>query len=232
MSLLSPLLGLLVIAGPPSALSRWDGLEKGVRDGHIPPATARTTLAEVVAALATRWPTAPAPRWTFPIEGGDVRWIGGTRGEGFHPRSPRPAYTWYDGNRHGGHPAHDVFIPDRDRDCRHDRTDAPFPALAMQPAVVVSTNLAWEPGNPRGGRYVWLFQGATRRFFYYAHLDEVAVRPGDVVRAGDRLGTVGRTGFRRGREHKSCHIHLMVLDWDDGRMTPYDYFGDLGGSGR
>ena len=221
---------LAIPAGHADPLVRWDRLEKGVRDGKIDQASARKELQSVIPLVRDRWKEIKSTRlWVFPAKGGNVRWIGGTHGEGFRPRSPKPAYSWFDGNRHGGHPGHDVFIPDRNRDCRHDRTDQLIPAVAMQSALVLSINTVWKPGKPRGGEYVWLYNPELDLFFYYAHLTGIAVQPGDVVRAGDRLGDIGKTGFRIRHRNKPCHIHLMVLRFDNGIMTPYDYFRDLGG---
>lgn len=208
-------------------IAAWDALEKAVRDGLVTPEVARAELLRVVAALRQAHPTREDRRWTVPVRGGRVAWLGGRNGEGFRPNGPRPAYSWYDGNKHGGHPAHDVFIPDRNRDCLHDRTRDPFIAVAMQPGVVASINTGWAPGEPRGGKYVWLYQSATDRFYYYAHLNRVDVRPGQRVQAGDALGTVGNTGFPADRANKPCHIHLMALDVAGGAMKPYDYFRDL-----
>ena len=44
--------------------------------------------------------------------------IGGVRGSGFRPKG----YDFYDGNRHGGHPAHDIFVQDADQDALDDAT--------------------------------------------------------------------------------------------------------------
>jgi hypothetical protein len=220
----------LLLAPPPSAvadlLSRWDSLEKGVRDGTRGKDEARAELTALLPLMRQRFPIEETP-WVLPAEGGSIRWIGGKRGEGFHPATPRPAYSWYDGNRHGGHPGHDVFIPDRDGNCRDDRTRQPFFAVTMQPMAVLSVNEEWKPGEPRGGKYVWAYNASLDMFFYYAHLDTILVKPGDVLRPGGRLGTIGRTGFRKGAERKACHIHLMVLRAAQGNMVPYDFFPSL-----
>lgn len=39
----------------------------------------------------------------------------------------------------------------------------------------------------------------------YAHLSSIAVRPGDTVRQGDQVGSVGSTGYSTGN-----HLHLLV----------------------
>lgn len=46
--------------------------------------------------------------------------------------------------------------------------------------------------TPRGGKNVWV--RGDQSSFYYAHLDSIAVSPGDRVMRGEVLGTVGNTG--------------------------------------
>lgn len=205
-------------------LARWNHVEKGVRNGTVPEPEARGLLKPLLDELAARYTFKPSP-WVFPVEGGRRAWIGGTKGEGFRPRSPRPGYSFYEGNKHGGHPAHDVFIPqDRNRDCKRDKDKREYPAVAMQRAVVLSVNHDWEPGQPRGGKYVWMYAPRQDLLIYYAHLNELTVKPGQILEPGQRLGTVGNTGFPAHKARKPCHIHLMTLKARAGGMTPYDWF--------
>ncbi len=227
----APLFLLLSAAAPPPShlLEKWNTFEKGVRDGKIVKEEAKNKLEEVVAGLREEYDNQVAveEEWAFPVADGRPSYIGG-KGKGFHPKTPKPAYSWYDGNRHGGHPAHDIFIPhDKDNDCLNDQTKQPYHAVAMQPAVVVSVNEEWKPGKPRGGKYVWLYNPKSDMFFYYAHLNDVFVRPGDIVDAVRYLGVVGKTGFTEKNSDKPCHIHLMVLKYEKGKMMPYDYFSLL-----
>ena len=57
-----------------------------------------------------------------------------------------------------------------------------------------------------GGRQVWVF-GPARERYYYSHLDGWApgLRTGDVVEAGEMLGTVGDSGNARGTPP---HLHF------------------------
>ena len=97
------------------------------------------------------------------------------------------------------------------------------PVVATADGMVVSTR-----PNRLGGTVVWV-AGAGRRLYYYAHLDAVApdVRVGTIVRAGDRLGSVGTTGNAAGGPP---HLHFGIYrtpSWlGDGRtaaLDPYPY---------
>lgn len=67
-----------------------------------------------------------------------------------------------------------------------------------------------------GGKQVWVL-GPGRERHYYAHLDDWApgLTPGDLVRPGDALGTVGTTGNARGTPP---HLHYGIY----GRGGAYD----------
>ncbi|MGR8941991.1 MAG: M23 family metallopeptidase, partial [Gammaproteobacteria bacterium] len=53
------------------------------------------------------------------------------------------------------------------------------------------------------------------RLHYYAHLDSIAVRPGDWVRQGSTVGEVGNTGNARRRP---VHLHYAMMS-----LIPYPH---------
>jgi murein DD-endopeptidase MepM/ murein hydrolase activator NlpD len=80
-------------------------------------------------------------------------------------------------------------------------------APAGTPLVAVDDGIVAEAGSDGGrGNYVALFDPARRRTYVYFHmLEPAAVRQGERVSAGQRLGAVGCTG--------SCwgdHLHFEV----------------------
>ncbi len=85
------------------------------------------------------------------------------------------------------------------------------PVLSATRGIVVSVR---EGGL--GGRQVWVVGPANERH-YYAHLDDwqPGLRQGDVVQAGDALGTVGTTGNARGTPP---HLHYGIY----GSAGAYD----------
>lgn len=211
-------------------IKEWDILEKGVRDSNISKNDAEKKLKGLVPLINEKYRSiipemqAQDEKWTFPVEGGNRTYIGGKKGEGYHPQTPRPAYDFFDGNKHGGHPAHDIFMPhDKNNDCIDDKTGNPAYIVAMAEGVVLSTNEEWKAGHPRGGKYIWIYNPVMQKFFYYAHLRKILVKSGQIVKKGERIGTMGKTGFK---PHKSCHLHMMVLDYNEGKMTPYNFYLD------
>lgn len=53
----------------------------------------------------------------------------------------------------------------------------------------------------------------------YAHLDQIKVKPGDKVKRGETIGTVGVTGWSTGP-----HLHFEVHSGDDA-VNPLSYIG-------
>jgi murein DD-endopeptidase MepM/ murein hydrolase activator NlpD len=100
--------------------------------------------------------------------------------------------------------------------------------VAFSAGVVVGINSDWEPGSPvRGGNYVWVFDPQSGRYNYYAHLQRIDVRLGQIVKAGEPLGLLGRTGKNAIMARSPTHLHFMVLAFDAGRMTPYNPWKEL-----
>jgi hypothetical protein len=61
--------------------------------------------------------------------------------------------------------------------------------------------------TPTGGLAIWHEDAAGELTYYYAHLDELLVRAGAWVRAGDVIGTVGNTGNARSAPP---HLHFGI----------------------
>lgn len=98
-----------------------------------------------------------------------------------------------------------------------------------------------EPGTPvvavapgRIERLGWTFYSGWRvgirdaggRYWFYAHLDRFApgIRAGTFVTAGERLGTVGNTGYGSEPGHKdefTYHLHLGIQEADGEWVNPY-----------
>jgi len=163
-------------------------------------------------------------RLCFPLRGYGPSAIGGKGGNGYQIQG----YNFFDGNQHQGHPGHDLFIFDRNQDGRDDRTGKPVEVIAAASGMVVSVNLHWEPSSPiRGGNYIWIYDPIKTRYYYYAHLNEIFVKVGQIVSCGEPLGTVGRTGVKAYPKKSPTHLHFTVHQSKDGYPKPINPFMDL-----
>lgn len=197
-----------------------------VRDAQIPQAQARTRLLQLLAEAKDRYyrsggTDAPKADWCFPVSGCDARAIAGGKKHGYVARG----YDFYAGNRHGGHPSLDIFIRDRNRDSRDDRTGEPVQVISMTSGVVVAAEEHWEAGSRlRGGKYLWVYDPGNDLLVYYAHNQKLLLRVGDMVHPGDVLAIMGRSGYNAAKQRSPTHLHLTVLSVDGGRMTPVDVY--------
>jgi murein DD-endopeptidase MepM/ murein hydrolase activator NlpD len=167
----------------------------------------------------------PRTAWVFPVQGYDQNSIGGTKGSGYVPS----LYNFFNYNHYSGHPAHDIFIFDLNRDCLDDRTKKPVQVLSLSGGIVVSREAGWMPGSTvRGGNSLWIFDPSTRSLFFYAHNREIFVKPGDIVQPGDLLATVGRTGLNAFKRRSPTHLHVMRLELDSTNYPrPKNLYHDL-----
>jgi murein DD-endopeptidase MepM/ murein hydrolase activator NlpD len=208
---------------------QFDELNTLVRDGLIARETARTEIKNLLPRLkayfyANGGVDALQDDWVFPVLGYNQRSIGGIGGNGYVPRG----YDYFDGNRHGGHPAHDIFIVDKNQDELDDNTKRSVEVLAMKSGVVVATAKDWSGRSDlRGGKYVYVFEPVTNSLLYYAHNREIFVKPGDVVKAGTVLAYVGRSGKNASPSRSPTHLHVMWLVFDDGYPKPSDLYQAL-----
>ncbi len=137
-------------------------------------------------------------------------------------------YDYFQGSNSSGHPAHDIMILDNNKDLLDDSTLKPVDVVSMSSGVVVSTDTTWEPGSKlRGGRYVKIFDVTNDGLFYYSHLSSVSVKPGDVIKPGDKVGEVGRTGRKAILRGGKTHVHVSFLKFDDAYPVPEDILVDL-----
>jgi murein DD-endopeptidase MepM/ murein hydrolase activator NlpD len=114
--------------------------------------------------------------------------------------------------------------------------------LAPTSGTIVQTRLVdlWDPAtnNPahRGGLYVTL-RGDDGVRYYFAHLESVAVRPGQSVAPGTTLGIMGATGNAR---NSVCHTHFGIsrpcpwAEWQvrRGEIWPQKYLDDWRNGGN
>lgn len=220
----------LLFVASSNPVDEWDVFEKRVRDQVIEKDSARALFPEIYERLkkySSQYQFADTSKWIFPVEGYSVK----DAGEGgFRPNirygsSPVKGYCFYDGNKHGGHPAYDIFIHDRDRNCMDDNTQRPVNIVSPVTLLIISTYANWqEDSEIRGGNYVWAMDPQGGIMFYFAHLNTVNVSKGDFCKAGDIIGSVGRSGKNAYQQKSPTHLHLMLLKVDNDSLIPFDFW--------
>ncbi len=163
--------------------------------------------------------------YKFPLQGYNSKAIGGKNGNGYIAQG----YDYFAGNKHGGHPAHDIFIKDKNQDDIDDATNEKVNVLSATAGIVVATETEWEqPDDQRGGNYIWIYEPRANRLYYYAHNSRVLVRPGYIVKPGDVIAEVGRTGFNAIKKRSPTHLHYMVLQLDSNcAPKPINSYAEL-----
>lgn len=212
-----------------NACVRYNALNNLIRDGKISKEPARGALKLLLVEVRQEFDRAggklyPKAGWIFPLAGYDSRAITGGRNKGYIASG----YDFFTGNRHGGHPAFDIFIRDRNQDSLDDRTNRPVTVLSLTGGIVVALEHEWEQGSAlRGGKYLWIYDPANDLLVYYAHNSELLVGLGDIVKPGDAIARVGRSGFNAHKRRSPTHLHLSVLRVQDGWPLPLNVYQDL-----
>lgn len=208
------------------ACMEFDRLTTQVRDGLIGKEIAKAEVQRILPLIRDYYYTHGgkdygSADWVFPLAGYTPRAIAGGRRHGYEPRG----YDWFAGNRHAAHPALDIFIHDRNQDERDDRTGSYVQVLSMTGGIVVAMAPDWQPGsNLRGGKYLWVYDPAADSLLYYAHNRALAVTLGTVVNPGDKIATVGRTGYNAAKKRSPTHLHLSWLKIKNGApVAEYPY---------
>ncbi len=155
----------------------------------------------------------------FPLWNKNYTAVGG-KGRGYRPKG----FNLFDHAVSGSHPAQDIFIWDRNKDGKEDRTQDYWPIVALRYGVVVDVQTEWDTlSQERGGKYIWVYDSFSGGLWYYAHLHEIHVIPGQWIEAGHEIATLGRTGKNAWAKRSDTHLHLMYLELDSlSRVIPKD----------
>jgi murein DD-endopeptidase MepM/ murein hydrolase activator NlpD len=199
-------------------------LNNKILNGSIKKADAAKQFSQLIRELGENFPIDDNTSWVFPLKGYNYRAIGGTNGNGYSDKG----YNYLDGNKHAAHPAHDIFIRDKNQDCIDDRTHKPVDVLSVADGIVIACADQWEPGSAmRGGKYIWIFHPSQQLFTYYAHNQSIFVKPGDVVKQGQKIAEVGRTGFNAYKKRSPTHLHFSAFHLINGLPIPYNPYLQL-----
>lgn len=194
----------------------FNSLNTKIRDGKISKQEALAEVQKIIPQLKNYFyknggKDLKRSDWIFPINKYDAKNIGGTNGSGYIPSG----YEYFNGNNHGGHPAHDIFINDKDENTIDDFTGKPIKVLAMTEGIVIATEDNWDTTSDlKGGKYIWIYTPSVNSFFYYAHNKQLFVKPCDIVKPGDSIAYIGRTGKQAFEKRSPTHLHIMQLKLD------------------
>lgn len=204
---------------------QFDTLYTQVRDLSIDTVIAKKEFEHIIQKIKTESiHIQKVKEWVFPLQGYTPKYIGGKNGEGYIPQG----YNFFTGNNHKAHPAHDIFIYDFNQDCIDDKTKKHVNVLSVKEGVVIACTKNWDTTSTlRGGIYVWVYCPSEEVLFYYAHLNSVFVDTGDIVQAGQILGTVGRTGLNAYKKRSPTHLHFSMFSVKNNLPVPQNSYQKL-----
>lgn len=208
-----------LFAANPDSLMKYcqafDVLNKEVRDGKIEKTAAKEKFSYIIQKIEKFAGKTNPVEAVFPLKGYNSKVIGGQNGEGYIAGG----YNYFDGNKHGAHPALDIFVYDMNQDCLDDNTKKPVDVLSIGDGVVISVTETWEEGSDlRSGINAVVFDTERRGLFFYIHNRSLSVKLGQRVSAGDKIGEVGRTGKNAFPKRSPTHLHLMFLRINDKNL--------------
>jgi len=218
-----------IIFGQVNPCDEFNELNTKVRDGLISRDEAQNEIQELLPKIKEYFTQNGGTEitdkdWVFPLRGYTSASIGGVNGSGYVSKG----YDFFDGNKHGGHPAHDIFIHDRNQDDLDDNTGKPVDILSVSNGIVIACEPDWDPASVlRGGKYIYIYDPSYEGIFYYAHNSGIFVKPGDIVKAGDKIAECGRTGLNAYKKRSPTHLHLMFLQVEDGYPKPKNIYNEL-----
>jgi peptidoglycan LD-endopeptidase LytH len=200
-----------------NAVGNFHFLYQSIREGSISERLAQDSVAQLLTEIKQYFiengGVEDSPNdWFFPVEGYNTNMIGGKNGSDYIAGE----YNFFNTSRIHVHPAHDIFIEDKNQDKLDDETNLPVNILSFTNGVVVSAEYFWEKDSPaRGGNYIYIYEPFSRKIYYYAHNELVLVQIGDIVKAGQNIAVMGRSGFNAAKTRSPTHLHFSILKFDE-----------------
>jgi len=207
----------------------FNRLNSAIRDNRINRSRAKAEFRSLIDQIGKEYYATGrreylSEEWVFPLQGYGYKAIGGINGNGYQ----KGGYDYFDGNRHSGHPSLDIFIHDKNHLSIDDVTAKPVSVLSVTGGVVVALEKEWNKSSPlRGGKYIWIYDPISNALLYYAHNSTVLVGLGDLVKPGDVISYVGRTGLNAFKRRSPTHLHLTFLPISCGLPVPRNIYKEL-----
>lgn len=211
------------------AVGNFHFLYLAIRDGEIEPSKAQDSMRKLLPLIKDYFiqnggKLTSDTNWYFPVKGYGMNMIGGKRGSDYIPGK----YAFYNTHGNASHPAHDIFISDKNQDFIDDNHNDFVKILSMTNGVVVSTEHFWDTTmTTKGGNFIYIYEPFSNIMYYYAHNDVLWVSLGDIVLAGQHIANMGRTGLNAYKKRSPTHLHFSMLQFDDEAnakpIKPYPY---------
>jgi murein DD-endopeptidase MepM/ murein hydrolase activator NlpD len=133
-------------------------------------------------------------------------------------RSAEPlAYSASGGGRQSHQYAIDLFAPEG------------AAVYAVSRGMVVLADRDWSSASlfsttsRKGGNAVIVFDPDHDRFYRYCHMSTVQVTAGEVVAAGQIVGSVGHSGLNASQPGHGHHLHFETNEYLEGHVRAVDY---------
>ncbi|MBR1810023.1 MAG: M23 family metallopeptidase [Clostridia bacterium] len=96
------------------------------------------------------------------------------------------------------------------------------PCYAAADGVVIMCKTTDDATSTIGGRgrYIVIYHSNGNFSSLYEHLNSVSVSNGQTVKAGQRIGTTGNSGWQAKNQHYAAHLHFGLMY---GKMTNMGY---------
>lgn len=207
---------------------KWNTLDKNIAQNKIDRAEALKQLKKCIDEANTffymnNYKSFHKSDWVFPLNNYSKIYFR-NNGKDYNDI----AYDYFDGNKSWNHPATDIMIADSNKDCLDDITGKFVDVVSISGGIVVATDTLWELGSVlRAGKYIRIFDITNQKLFYYSHLNSVYKKPGDIIKPGDKIGEVGRTGRQTILPVNITHLHIALLKFENEYPTPEPLIDEL-----
>lgn len=96
------------------------------------------------------------------------------------------------------------------------------PCYAVADGTVVMCKSTDDSKSTIGGRgrYIVIYHSNGNFSSLYEHLDSCSVKVGDTVKAGQKIGKTGNSGWQSSGKHYAAHLHFGLMN---GKMTTTGY---------
>lgn len=196
------------------ALEDWSDFESQLRKGSISSAESEflaKKLTKNLSEYALEKGIEEDPQWIFPVNGFSKNDIGNTKKLYKAMVEAASDTKFFEGEQFLGQQYINIEISSKN-------ATAPVDVVASNNGIVVYAKRG--ALTTVSGNCVWLYNPAQNFYIYYGYLRDVSVNLGDIVKTGDKIGTIrpSKNGYS---------LKFTVLIYGDEKFGLYPYFEDM-----